>query len=237
MDSHFLFYVPPEQSRSDHIVFPEEEAHHMVRVLRKRAGDLVQVTDGTGNLLEVRLTHADRKSVTGEVISRVAIPPGPDRILAMGVIKQRDRLEFAIEKAVELGASRIVLVHSDHAEKTGIRPSRVAATILSAMKQSRRCHLPAWEERDDFKSVLLDYGPGRQVLMAHLSSEESGLQDPSAGRSNDAPSLLLVGPEGGFSEEEIADAVTAGAGEVSLGSARLRAETAVCALLALLECR
>ncbi|MGM0738904.1 MAG: RsmE family RNA methyltransferase [Bacteroidota bacterium] len=132
MDEHFLFYAPPDHITDDRIVFPEEEAHHIATVLRKKAGDVVQATDGVGNTLEVRLDTVDKKTAAGEVTARFITPAEPDRILAMGVIRQRERLEFAIEKAVELGVTRIVLVHSEYAGKMEIKARRIEKTIITA---------------------------------------------------------------------------------------------------------
>ncbi len=236
MDDHFLFYVPPEYFVSGQLQFPEEEARHIIKVLRKRVSDVVQVTDGMGNRMEVRLTSVDKKTVSGDVVAGTFEPPGPDRILAMGAIRQRDRLEFAIEKAVELGATRIILVHSDHAEKVRVKESRIEKIIISAMKQSRQCHLPRWEERACFDEVISDYSENRKVLMAHPDSEDDATNKTAdvQNRENDRiPQLLLVGPEGGFSGEEVRKASEIGAIRISLGPKRLRAETAVCALLTL----
>jgi 16S rRNA (uracil1498-N3)-methyltransferase len=228
MDEHFLFYVPPELIKHDRILFSEDEAHHIAKVLRKQPGDVVQVTDGVGNTMDVRLIVVDKKKVAGEVTATYNTPAEPDRILAMGVIRQRERLEFAIEKAVELGVTKIVLVHSEHAGRMEVKPKRVEKTIISAMKQSRRPWLPAWEERDSFYDVLAEYRESREVVMAH--PEVEGTYD---WKGDDSPMLLLVGPEGGFSQKEVELAVASGVKMVSLGQKRLRTETAVCAILTL----
>ncbi len=228
MNEHFLFYVPPEQIKHDRLQFTEDEAHHITKVLRKQPGDVVQVTDGVGNTMDVRLIVVDKKKVAGEVTATYNTPAEPDRILAMGVIRQRERLEFAIEKAVELGVTKIVLVHSEHAGRMEIKPKRVQKTIIAAMKQSRRPWLPAWEERDSFYDVLAGYRESREVVMAHPD-----LEGAYEWKANDSPMLLLVGPEGGFSPKEVEQAVASGVKMVSLGQKRLRAETAVCAILTL----
>jgi 16S rRNA (uracil1498-N3)-methyltransferase len=228
MDEHFLFYVPPEQIKHDRLQFTEDEAHHITKVLRKQPGDIVQATDGVGNTMDVRLIVVDKKKVAGEVVATYNTPAEPDRILAMGVIRQRERLEFAIEKAVELGVTKIVLVHSEHAGRMEIKPRRIDKTIVSAIKQSRRPWLPAWEERASFYDVLADYRESREVVMAHPDVEGT-----YEWKADDTPMLLLVGPEGGFSPKEVEQAVASGVKVVSLGQKRLRTETAVCAMLTL----
>ena len=232
MKEHFLFYVPPDEIVDNQVQFPEEEANHIVKVLRKRPGDLIQVTDGVGNTMDVRLSKVDKRQVTGEVIANYITPDEPDRILAIGVIRQRDRLEFAVEKAVELGVTRIIFVHSDHAGKIDIKARRIDKSIISAIKQSRRSWLPAWEERESFYDVLAEYKEGRKVIMAHPDEEGTHEWKP-----DDSPMLLLIGPEGGFSEKEVKHALIYGAKVVSLGQKRLRTETAACALLVLANLR
>ncbi len=228
MDEHFLFYAPPEEIRHERLQFTEDEANHIARVLRKQPGDLVQVTDGVGNTMDVKLIVVDKKKVAGEVVATCITPAIPERILAMGVIRQRERLEFAIEKAVELGVTKIVLVHSEHAGRMELKPKRIEKTMIAAMKQSRRPWLPAWEERDSFYDVLAEFREGREVVMAH----------PDVGRTcewkaDDSPMLLMVGPEGGFSQKEVEQAVASGVKIVSLGQRRLRTETAACVMLTL----
>ncbi len=232
MEEHFLFYIPSQYISGENVFFPDDEVHHLIRVLRKRDGDVVRVTDGAGRLLQVRLQVVGKKEVVGHVLEQTIIPPEPDRILAMGVIRQRDRLEFAIEKAVELGATRILLVHSDHAEKMRLRASRIDKTVISAMKQSKRCHLPSWEERHGFMELMSDYRESHKIIMAHPLGEENERWQPE-----NTPMLLMSGPEGGFSGEEVSHAKSCGALVVSLGNARLRAETAACTLVGLAECR
>ncbi len=228
MDEHFLFYVPPDEIRHERLQFSEDEANHIARVLRKQPGDLVQVTDGVGNIMDVKLIVVDKKKVAGEVVATCMTPAIPERILAMGVIRQRERLEFAIEKAVELGVTKIVLVHSEHAGRMELKPKRIEKTMIAAMKQSRRPWLPAWEERDSFYDVLAEFREGREVVMAH----------PDVGgtcewKADDSPMLLMVGPEGGFSQKELEQAVASGVKIVSLGQRRLRTETAACVMLTL----
>lgn len=226
MDEHFLFYLPAEEIREERMWFPADEVRHIVKVLRKQAGDIVQATDGTGRLLDVELIVVDKKKVAGEIVRSREVPAGPERILAMGLIRQRDRLEFAVEKAVELGVTRLVLVHSDHSGQMNVKAQRIDKTIISAMKQSRRCHLPVWEERGSFYSVLAEYRENRSLIVAHADGETAG-NWPTGSNS----ALLMVGPEGGFSENEAGQFVASGAKLVKLGENRLRTETAVCAML------
>ncbi len=227
MDDHFLFYADPEHIRNNVVHFPEEEVRHIVKVLRKKPGDRVQVTDGSGKRMDVRLMEIEKKRVTGEIVATEVEPAEPERILAMGLVRKRERLEFAIEKAVELGATHIILVHSDHSEKMSIKAPRVDNIIISAIKQSQRCYLPKWETRNSFGEVLEAYGKDRRVLVAHPRDSPV-----SENHAKDDPLLMMVGPEGGFSTEELEQAASAEAVFIRLAHTRLRTETAVCAVMA-----
>lgn len=230
MDDHFLFYLSSREYISDeHVQFSESESRHIVKVLRKRSGEVVQATDGRGHRMKVKLHEVDKKNVTGTVYEKVPVPKEPEKILALGVIKHRERFEFAIEKSVELGVSKIILVHSRYVEKKGIKPLRLEKTIISAMKQSRRCWLPEWEEQDSFTDVMIHYGKERNVVVAH----PAGRKKIDADFFSHSSLLMLVGPEGGFSNNEIASAKSFGAQFVNFGESRLRTETAVCVLMSL----
>lgn len=228
MDDRFLFYVPPKYIHRDDLFFPEEEVHHLVNVLRKRSGDIVQVTDGLGCRMDTRLEISDDKAVKGHILASYYSEAGPDRVLAMGVIRNRDRLEFAVEKATELGVTRIVLVHSEFAGKMDVKSHRIDKTIRSALKQSRQLWLPAWEESASFIETITRHRDHRTILAAHPSGENIKMHE-----MKDSSLLLLVGPEGGFSENEMKEARANNAIFVRLGENRLRTETAVCALMAL----
>ena len=143
----------------------------MGRVLRKRVGDVVWATDGMGNKLKVELTEAGKKRVEGKILKKDFVSPGPEYLLAAGAVRQRERMEFAVEKAVELGATRIIIFHSDYSGRQEIRPARIQKTILSAMKQSRRYHLPAWEEYRSFDDVLTKYAGDCDFWMAHPAAD------------------------------------------------------------------
>lgn len=228
MDDRFLFYVPPKYIHRDDLFFPDEEAHHLLNVLRKRSGDIVQVTDGLGCRMDVRIEISGDKVVKGCISASYYSKAGPDRILAMGVIRNRDRLEFAIEKATELGVTRIVLVHSEFAGKMEVKARRIEKTITSALKQSRQLWLPAWEECTSFTEAITRHRDHRNVLVAHPSGESIQMNEMQGSHL-----LLIVGPEGGFSENEMEEARANNATFVRLGESRLRTETAACALLAL----
>lgn len=224
-----LFYAPPGRISGRRIRLDESEARHAARVLRYREGDAIRLTDGEGTLYKGKVSRVDRNEVDVEWTEREEVPPPrPARVLGMGIIKKRDRLEFAVEKAVELGASGIALFRSRHSEKENVRMDRLESAALSAMKQSLRAWLPAVELYDSPEEVMEAHGEKGAVILAHGEGDHPF--EPS-GYGGLEKLLLMVGPEGGFSDEEVGRARQNGAGVVSLGSYRLRTETAAIVML------
>ncbi len=228
-----IFYAPPQQITDQSIELRDQEAHHASHVLRYKTGDEIVVVDGIGNRYEGTITEITKKKVDISIIKRTVIEEynstGRRLVLALGIIKNRQRLEFAVEKAVELGASTLVLFNSRYTEKAKIRLDRLEGIVISAMKQSMHATLPELRYEKSLKDVLESYQDHR-ILMAHeKTGGKAGLPDMAKNENY----LLLVGPEGGFSDKEV-DMVKQHQGEtVSLGRFRLRAETAVVAFLSL----
>ncbi len=223
-----LFYTEPIQITGNSIKLAGQEAQHAAKVLRLGIGDSIHITDGAGSLYHCRITNASSNELLAEIYESDFIEPEkPELILCIGMIKKRDRLEFAIEKAVELGAGKIAVYKADHSEKTGIRTSRFEQITLRAMKQSLRCHLPEVEAFDSMDKVIKEYQEA-EIIVADETVEQKnslnfGVESPRV--------LLIVGPEGGFSERERNLIDQKGCKAVSLGKYRLRTETAAITLL------
>ncbi len=217
-----IFYAPPQQIGNQIIELRNQEAVHASKVLRYRAGDEITVVDGEGAWYEGIIKHITERSVQIAIHNHIVQKHvQPDITLGMGIIKKRDRLEFAVEKAVELGVKEVALFRSEHTVKQNVRLDRLYATAVSAMKQSLQAWLP---EVKIFKALdpAIQYYTPENIIVARQSADRV-LED--ALKHN---ALLLVGPEGGFSDDEInyleaRDDVTF----ISLGKHRLRAETAV----------
>lgn len=222
-----LFYLPdPELSSLAQVQLQGQEAKHAARVLRKKIGDTVYLANGFGCKATGEITTVSKQSVTISISERETVPePKIKKVLGFGVIKKRDRFEFAIEKAVELGATSICLFDAEHSERSRINMERVDAIVQSAFKQSGRWWMPEIITKDSINDVLLHFAD-HDVVMAHEKKEISA-NDFSVSKNV----LLLIGPEGGFSEREVETVEQAGGRIVSLGTHRLRAETAVTALL------
>lgn len=139
-----LFYTRPDQVRGNMILLQGAEARHAARVLRKREGEPISVTNGTGTIFSCVIRTISEGSLTAEIVSEdTGQREGPYLAVAVGNLRKRDRLEFAAEKVTELGAAEILIFKGDHSEKGGVRMDRLEKTIESAMKQSLRAYLPA----------------------------------------------------------------------------------------------
>jgi len=150
--------------------------------------------------------------------------------LGLGIIKHRQRLEFAIEKAIELGATDIVLFKSRYTEKDNVRTDRIENIMISAMKQSMHAMLPVLTIAQSLEEAISNY-PQSRIIIAHEKHDgKPGIMNEI---KEEKEVLALIGPEGGFSEEEVNMVREKGGEVVSLGRYRLRAETAAIAILSL----
>lgn len=221
-----VFYAPPSAFQGDRVVLPEAEARHATKVLRLRAGAEIVVVDGQGGRFEVALTHTAIGAAEGRVTAATQEAPPAPLTLALGLLKAEERFEFALEKAVELGATRIVPLLTARVEGQRARLDRLKGHAVAAMKQSLRAHLPEVTAPQPLAAVA---GPG--ALLLHEQAPATALLADLLPAPGEAVTLL-VGPEGGFTEAEVAAATAAGARLCSLGPVRLRAETAAVATIA-----
>lgn len=223
-----IFFAPPSAFEGESFVTIEgQEAQHISRVLRNKTGDVIYVADGVGQRFECEITQITKNNVSAACKQKKTRERDDiQKVLALGIIKKRDRLEFAIEKAVELGADKILLFQSDHSERSRINMERTRLLIQSAFKQSGRFWLPGFELMDSLDEVLDAY-TGAELIMAHEEVPADQLPVPL----NKPENVLLVGPEGGFSEREVHLLKAKKGMLISLGRNRLRAETAVTAIL------
>ena len=222
-----LFYSPPESFLDlISVEIKGQEAKHISKVLRFSIGDIIYVTDGIGHIYQCEIANITKKGVFASIKDQESHQePDLKKVMAFGAIKKRDRLEFAIEKAVELGAWEICVFQADHSERSKINHERLQSIAVSAFKQSKRKWLPDIIIEDSLDKVYERYAD-HYALMAHVESEVQKPQ-PLTHKHN----LFLIGPEGGFSEREINLARDRGTGFISLGENRLRAETAVVTIL------
>ncbi|GIV59932.1 MAG: ribosomal RNA small subunit methyltransferase E [Rhodothermaceae bacterium] len=221
-------YAPPACIEGETVILPEEEAHHVVRVLRRRVGDEITVVDGEGGWYRVRLDEANRTRAAGTILERrqgVGEPPY-DLTIGMAVLKNPGRFETFLEKAAELGVSAVVPLHTGRTEKERIKPARARRILVAAMKQCGRSRLVRLDPPQALPDLLRGASPDLGFL-CHEQADPACTLDAMLRRYAGARRVVvLVGPEGGFTEDEVAGAREAGYHPVSLGPRRLRAETA-----------
>ncbi len=222
-----LFYAP-------HITLPlytlpAEESAHAVRVLRLAAGDVMHLTDGRGTVYLARIVAADPKACVVEVtLTMPNYEPKPYSLtVAVAPTKSPDRFEWFLEKATEVGIDRIIPMDCRHSERHTIKQERSEKIITEAAKQSLKAYHPVLEEMTTFAEVIKKPFAGVK-LIAHCAQNASRAWIGDC-LTESTPALVLIGPEGDFSPEEVAQAVEAGFREVTFGPQRLRTETAALA--------
>lgn len=222
------FYAPPSAFRETYVTLPEDEARHVGRALRKQPGDEIVVVDGVGGWHRVVLDHVDRRTVAGRVVeTRHGVGEGEsDLCIGLALLKNRNRYETFLEKAVELGVTAIVPLRTARTEKGRLKRTRAENILVAAMKQCGRSRLPHLAETQSLDEALARTS-AEQLLLCHEQADASRTLAAALAASPGAQSrCVLVGPEGGFTEGEVEQVRAAGGEVVSLGPRRLRAETA-----------
>lgn len=203
----------------------KEESFHCVKVLRSQAGDKVQVVDGTGTLYTCELTAPSPKQTEFRVLERVEdFGKRPFSLsIAIAPTKNLDRMEWFVEKATEIGIEAVFPINCQNSERRVLKIERLLKKALSAMKQSQKAYLPQIGEFSDFKGFISREFKGDKYI-AHC--HESPKEDLSKIYHRGTDVLILIGPEGDFSKEEVEEAIKNGFKPVNLSSSRLRTETA-----------
>ena len=217
-----LFYSPDININPQ---LPEIESYHCVKVLRMKSGDEITVTDGKGYFYNCILIDAHPKHSTVSITNRVEIPLKRNFKLhiAFSPTKQMDRNEWFVEKATEIGIDKLTPIITTYSERRVIKVDRLRKTAIAAMKQSLQSYLPEIEEPIKFNDFIkLPFEGKKYIAHCYDMPKKPLVQDYSKGEN----ALIVIGPEGDFSEEEINEAINNGFIPVSLGESRLRTETA-----------
>lgn len=218
----YLFYTPDIDI---HPELPEEEAAHCLRVLRLSQGDKITLTDGKGYFYEAQISVASAKRCSVSILNKTFQPFywRGHLHLAMAPTKNMDRTEWFAEKATEIGIDEISFLNCRFSERKVLKVERIEKIVVSAVKQSFKARKPQINEMTSFDKFVRQDFPGDKFIAHCYAGEKPLLKDVL---SNEKDTLVLVGPEGDFSPEEVELALSCGFRPVSLGMSRLRTETA-----------
>jgi len=217
-----LFYVP---TLSSGYVLPEEESQHAVKVLRLQVGEEITLIDGAGGFYKAKITNPHPKHCSFEITETILEYGKRDYRLhiAIAPTKNIERLEWFIEKATEIGIDEITPIICRFSERKVIKAERLEKIVVSAAKQSLKAYLPILNPLCSFDELLKNHHAS-QKFIAHCYDDDKRLLQNEIQTSKDV--LILIGPEGDFSKEEVQKSLSAGFIPVSLGNSRLRTETA-----------
>ncbi|MBO7445717.1 MAG: 16S rRNA (uracil(1498)-N(3))-methyltransferase [Bacteroidales bacterium] len=208
------------------VTLSNEESEHCVRVMRHREGDVVRVTDGRGHLAEAVVAEAHpkkclleiRETITDNILTHNGLH------LAVAPTKNADRMEWLLEKAIEIGICSLTFLQCDHSERTHLNLDRLQRLSIAALKQSQTTWLPPLKmmKFTEFIQQNTDTQADKFIAWCDENNQRQLVDMPH----NHSEMILLIGPEGDFSREEITQARQSGYTEVKLGNRRLRTETA-----------
>lgn len=228
------FFVPDAAHQQE---LPTDEAMHAMRVLRLKGGDELFLMDGEGCFYRAQITIAATRNCYYEILE--TLPQEPQwkgcLHLAIAPTKMLDRIEWMLEKATEVGVNEVSFLNCAYSERKLLKLPRLEKIVISAVKQSRKAWKPKLHEMMPFKKFISAYTEGPRYI-AHCYEEipRKNLFDQLRQQESD-DALVLVGPEGDFSIEEVRQAVNAGFISVDLGRSRLRTETAGLAAVMMMQ--
>jgi 16S rRNA (uracil1498-N3)-methyltransferase len=216
-----LFYQPLIDQGI--LYLDEDESRHCIKVLRKQVGNPIDITDGKGYFYRARITQADPRQCRFDILERIKQAPKTFSIqVAIAPTKNTDRMEWFVEKAVEIGIDKISLIECKNSERSYLKTGRLTKVAISAMKQSLKATLPEIEEAIPVDR-LIKSAEGEKFIACVDPANPVHLKEAARpGRQY----VVLIGPEGDFTADELATATYNGFIKVSLGGSRLRTETA-----------
>lgn len=220
----FPYFFEKTLTGSDEFFLSEETSRHICQVLRMKENEKINLTNGKGYTILAEIVLADKRKVKVKCIQKsLSDEPKPKTAIAISLIKNNNRFEWFAEKATEIGISAIIPIICQRTEKTHFKSERVKAILISAMLQSQQSWLPELKEPVKISKVINDENY-EQKFVAHCLDEEKN--DLKAAVKKITSKIILIGPEGDFTEEEIQAAIQKNYIPVSLGNTRLRTETA-----------
>ncbi|MBD1420002.1 16S rRNA (uracil(1498)-N(3))-methyltransferase [Sphingobacterium chuzhouense] len=226
-----LFYTPTIEPHYREFILSEDESKHAIRVLRLGAGDEIYLIDGVGGWYTANILDAHPKRTTLSIrhVEQGYKKPTYYLHVAIAPTKNMDRMEWFLEKATEIGIQEITPVISDHSERKDVKLERLNKVVVSAMKQSLKAYLPKINPTISLRQFFEQIKTEEYTTQTIAHCAEGQKQYLADICSPAGKYLVLIGPEGDFSENEIAQALSLGYLPVSLGNSRLRTETAAVA--------
>ena len=216
------------QIEGNQAILNEDESHHFSKVLRGNEGDIIHITDGNGNMAKCEVTHVSKKAVEANVIELQEEFEKKNYYIhiAIAPTKTMERLEFFLEKATEIGIDEITFINTFHSERKNIKLERIEKIVQSATKQSLKAYFPKLNDLTKFTDFIKQDFSDYKTCIAHCESDIE--RTPYRKVLADKPTkiLIMIGPEGDFSREEIKTAYEQGFTGISLGQQRFRTETA-----------
>jgi len=219
------FFFQENLPEAETFKLSEETSRHIVQVLRMRENENLLVTNGKGQVLTTRLIKANKKNAEVQIISESVFPQiAPPINIGISPIKNTNRFEWFLEKTTEMGVSSIHPIICERTEKSHFRFDRMKNIMVSAMLQSRQSWLPILHEPVNFKMIIEDQRYKNKYIAHCIEGEKNHLNKEVI--SNRDQIVILIGPEGDFTKEEVTDALENNYVPISLGETRLRTETA-----------
>ena len=218
-----IFYTP--DLSGNEYTLTEEESKHCVRVLRMGVGDKIQLVDGRGGFYEAEIIDDNPKRCSVKITDQKKNFGKRNHYLhiACAPTKNIERYEWFLEKSTEIGIDEITPIDCEHSERTVVKSERLNKVLVSAMKQSIKAYLPKLNEVISLPEFVSQKFTGEKYIAHCRDKKSTSLKDIYKKGSN---VLILIGPEGDFSDNEIKFALENGFKEISLGDSRLRTETA-----------
>ncbi len=224
------FYTQPEFIKSGLIIITEDEFNHLVHVMRKKIGDSIMIVDGRGNAYEATIVDIHKKQAEARILKKYHNHNEPEikLTLAIGILKNPSKYDFLVEKTVEIGVYEIIPIFTERTIPKHAKTDRWQKLAIAAMKQCGRSFLPNISEPMNIKDLIESSGDYSEKILLHnlINPRHKIYTLKSILSQNLKDALILIGPEGGITDNEVELAVNNGFKIVSLGSRRLRTETA-----------
>lgn len=233
------YYTQKKNIKENELVIEGDDVKHLYKVLRRKSGDVIRVTDGKRNLYKSVIECISKDSVNCRIIEKSFNINEPDINITLyqSMLKNPARFEFVIEKSVELGIYEIQPIVTEHViNKKSDKADRWQSIAIASMKQSQRCYLPKVNHPKDFAEIISVPGKDDLKIIADERIFSNTIHANELGTiiNKNRDVSVFIGPEGGFTDEETESAVNAGFVTVNIGARKYRSETAAIALLSIM---